>query len=80
MRGYGVFEVSFAVELQMEKNAKTIGMDPFEFRFKNAYRNNQISASGKLIDDAYIIETMKEAAALAGIKLPAHLLSMSSQG
>jgi CO/xanthine dehydrogenase Mo-binding subunit len=55
-------------------------MDPFEFRFKNAYRNNQISASGKLIDDAYIIETMKEAAALAGIKLPAHLLSMSSQG
>jgi CO/xanthine dehydrogenase Mo-binding subunit len=80
MRGYGVFEVSFAVELQMEKNAKTIGMNPFEFRFKNAYRNNQISASGKLIDDAYIIETMKEAAALAGIKLPAHLLSMSSQG
>jgi CO/xanthine dehydrogenase Mo-binding subunit len=80
MRGYGVFEVSYAVELQMERDARTVGMDSLEFRFKNAYRNGQVSASGKVIEDAYIIETMREAAALASYPLPPHLLSMSSWG
>jgi CO/xanthine dehydrogenase Mo-binding subunit len=80
MRGYGVFEVSYAVELQMERDARTVGMDSLEFRFKNAYRNGQVSASGKVIEDAYIIETMREAAALASYPLPSHLLSMSSWG
>jgi CO/xanthine dehydrogenase Mo-binding subunit len=80
MRGYGVFEVSYAVELQMERDARKIGLDSLEFRFRNAYRNGQVSASGKMIDDAYAIETMREAAALASYPLSAHLLRMSSSG
>lgn len=78
MRGYGVFEVSYAVELHMERIARTIGMDPWEFRFKNAYRRGQVSATGKIVEDAALIEVMREAAALAGIRLPQHLLEMSS--
>lgn len=78
MRGYGVFEVSFAVELQMERDARSLGINSWEFRMKNAYRNGQVSATGKLIDDAYIIEVMKEAAKLSGVALPEHLLSLTS--
>ncbi|MEM3081911.1 MAG: molybdopterin cofactor-binding domain-containing protein, partial [Nitrososphaerota archaeon] len=80
MRGYGVFEVSYAVELQMERDARTLGVDSWEFRFKNAYRNGQVTATGRPIDDAYLVEVMKEAASLAGVKLPPHLLQMSSWG
>ncbi|MEM0445414.1 MAG: xanthine dehydrogenase family protein molybdopterin-binding subunit [Nitrososphaerota archaeon] len=80
MRGYGVFEVSYAVELQMERDARTLGLDSWEFRFKNAYRNGQVTATGRPIDDAYLVEVMKEAASLAGVKLPPHLLQMSSWG
>lgn len=80
MRGYGVFEVSYAVELQMERDARKLGIDSWEFRFKNAYRNGQVTATGRLIDDAYLIEVMKEAAALSGVSLPHHLLQMSSWG
>lgn len=80
MRGYGVFETSFAVELQMERDAKKLGIDSWEFRFKNAYRNGQVTATGRQIDDAYLIEVMKEAAALSGVTLPNHMLQMSSWG
>ncbi|BAJ50501.1 molybdenum hydroxylase family protein, large subunit [Candidatus Caldarchaeum subterraneum] len=78
MRGYGVFEVSYAVELHMERAARKLGIDSWEFRFINAYRNNQVTATGRPVDDAYLIEVMKEAAALAGVKLPPHLLQLSS--
>jgi len=79
MRGYGVFEVSFAVELQMERDARTLGIDSWEFRFKNAYRNGQLTATGKTVDDAYLIEVMKAAAELSQVKLPHHLTEMSSR-
>jgi CO/xanthine dehydrogenase Mo-binding subunit len=62
----------------MERAARKLGIDSWEFRFINAYRNNQVTATGRPVDDAYLIEVMKEAAALAGVKLPPHLLQLSS--
>jgi CO/xanthine dehydrogenase Mo-binding subunit/aerobic-type carbon monoxide dehydrogenase small subunit (CoxS/CutS family) len=36
MRGFGVNQVSFALEQHMDAAARQLGIDPFEFRLKNA--------------------------------------------
>jgi CO/xanthine dehydrogenase Mo-binding subunit len=78
LRGFGVTPASFAIEVQMDKIARTIGMDPWEIRFLNAYRNGQIKAIRKAVQDATLIETMQAAAKLVGHPLPERLLAMSS--
>lgn len=40
MRGYGVPQVIFAIESQMEKAAKEMGIDPIEIRMKNLVGEN----------------------------------------
>ncbi len=44
MRGFGVTIGDFALEVQMDKLARLIGMDPLEFRFINAYRDGDMKA------------------------------------
>ncbi|HLI88799.1 MAG TPA: molybdopterin cofactor-binding domain-containing protein [Ktedonobacteraceae bacterium] len=78
MRGFGVTEASFAVEVQMEKIARTIGIDSWEIRMVNAYRNGQMRAIRKVVEDATLVETIKAAADLVGYELPAHLRAMHS--
>lgn len=70
LRGFGVTPASFAIEVQMDKIARTLGMDPWEIRFKNAYRNGQIKAVRKEVEDATLIETMQAAAKMVGQELP----------
>jgi putative selenate reductase molybdopterin-binding subunit len=41
-RGYGVPQGYWAVERHMEKVARTLGMDPLEFRLKNALRAGEL--------------------------------------
>jgi CO/xanthine dehydrogenase Mo-binding subunit len=78
MRGFGVTPASFALEVQMDKIAETVGMDPWEIRFLNAYRNGDMRPYRKVVQDATLIETMQAAAGLVGHELPEHLLDMSS--
>lgn len=78
MRGFGVTMASFAVEVQMDRIAETVGMDPWEIRFINAYRNGDMKPHRKLVEDATLIETMQAAARLAGHELPGRLLAMNS--
>ena len=78
MRGFGVTPASFATEVQMDKIAETIGMDPWEIRFINAYRNGDIKPHQKIVEDATLVETMQAAAELVGHKLPDRLLAMHS--
>lgn len=78
MRGFGVTPASFALEVQMDKIAETVGMDPWEIRFINAYRNGDMKPHRKVVEDATLIETMQAAAKLAGHQLPDHLLAMNS--
>jgi CO/xanthine dehydrogenase Mo-binding subunit len=78
MRGFGVTEASFAIEVQMEKIARTIGMDPWEIRMINAYRNGTLKPVRKVMEDATLIETLKAAAKLVGHELPPHLEAMHS--
>jgi CO/xanthine dehydrogenase Mo-binding subunit len=62
----------------MDKIAETVGMDPWEIRFLNAYRNGDMKPYRKVAQDATLIETMQAAAKMVGHELPEHLLAMSS--
>ncbi len=78
MRGFGVTPASFALEVQMDKIAETIGMDPWAIRFVNAYRNGDIKPHRKEVEDATLIETMQAAAELVGHPLPEEYKAMHS--
>jgi CO/xanthine dehydrogenase Mo-binding subunit len=78
MRGFGVTPASFALEVQMDKIAHTIGMDPWRLRFVNAYRNGDVKPHRKVTEDATLIETMQAAAELVGQPLDADLKAMHS--
>lgn len=47
MRGFGVPQVAFACERQMDILASKLGMDPMELRLKNAIRPGDIMPSGQ---------------------------------
>jgi CO/xanthine dehydrogenase Mo-binding subunit len=78
MRGFGVTMASFALEVQMDKIAERVGLDPWAIRFINAYRNGDMKPHRKLAEDATLIETMQAAARLVGHALPAEYLAMTS--
>jgi CO/xanthine dehydrogenase Mo-binding subunit len=65
MRGFGVTIADFALEVQMDKLARLVGMDPMEFRILNAYRDGDMKAHGKLTEGAALVETIQAAAKLA---------------
>lgn len=77
-RGFGVTMASFALELQMDKIAETVGLDPWEIRLLNAYRNGDVKPHRKEVEDATLIETIQAAAKLVGHELPDHLKAMNS--
>ena len=78
MRGFGVTPASFAIEVQMDKVAEAIGMDPWAIRFINAYRNGDMKAHQKEVEDATLIEVMQAAAQMVGQELPEEYQRMSS--
>ncbi|UCD41725.1 MAG: molybdopterin-dependent oxidoreductase, partial [Chloroflexota bacterium] len=78
MRGFGVTPASFALEMQMDKIARELGMDPWEIRFTNAYRNGDMKPHQKVVEDATLIEVMQAAADLVGHNLPDEFKDMSS--
>jgi CO/xanthine dehydrogenase Mo-binding subunit len=78
MRGFGVMAGSFALEVQMDKIAETIGMDPWELRLINAYREGDMKAHRKEVEDAGMVESILAAAEMAGKQLPENFRNMSS--
>ena len=78
MRGFGVTMGSFAVEVQMDKIAELVGLDPWTIRFRNAIRTGDIKPHRKPAADVALVETMQAAAALVGHELPAELRAMTS--
>lgn len=78
MRGFGVYQGSFSSEVQMDRIAEKLGMDPWEIRFINANRNGDLHATQCVLHNVSLIECMKTVAREAGIELPAHLMAMSS--
>jgi CO/xanthine dehydrogenase Mo-binding subunit len=80
MRGFGIINGTSAEQIQMDRIAETIGMDPWEIRFINAWRDGDPGATRFTVQAAGLIEAMKRAAELAGVELPARLMAMSSRG
>jgi CO/xanthine dehydrogenase Mo-binding subunit len=78
MRGYLMANFSAAIETQMNRIAERIGMDPWELRFINAWRDGDISPSQWEVVSAGLIEVMKKTAEIGGIELPDHLKNMNS--
>jgi CO/xanthine dehydrogenase Mo-binding subunit len=78
MRGFGITMASFALEVQMDKIAERVGVDPWTLHFINAYHNGDMKPHRKLAEDATLIETMQAAAVLVGHDLPDEFKAMTS--
>jgi len=78
MRGFGVTMVDFALESQMDRIARALGMDPLVFRLKNAYRDGDMKAHRKRVEGAALVEVIQRAAELVGHELPEACRKMSS--
>ncbi len=78
MRGFGVTEASFSLEMQMDRIARELEIDPWELRLRHAYRNGDERPYGKTTADATLVETMHRAAEMAGVELSADLRAMTS--
>ncbi|MHB0870609.1 MAG: xanthine dehydrogenase family protein molybdopterin-binding subunit [Chloroflexota bacterium] len=78
MRGFGVTPSTYATELQMNKMAEAIGMDPWEIRFVNAFRTGEQTPTRRALDSVALVEVMQALARRAEVELPARLMAMSS--
>ncbi|MCF6233853.1 MAG: molybdopterin-dependent oxidoreductase [Rhodobacteraceae bacterium] len=78
MRGFGVTAVDFAIERQMDKGARALGMDPFEFRLINAYRDGDMKAHRRLAGNCALIESIQAAAERVDYPLGAEFRAMTS--
>jgi carbon-monoxide dehydrogenase large subunit len=58
MRGYGVNEVTFAIESNMDIAAEQLGMDPVELRRKNLLREGEAMANGEIIHSNAVAECL----------------------
>jgi CO/xanthine dehydrogenase Mo-binding subunit len=78
MRGFGVTIADFALEVQMDKLAELVGMDPMEFRILNAYRDGDSKAHGDVADGTALIETIQAASKFANWPIGASAMAASS--
>lgn len=62
MRGFGITAVDFALEVQMDKLAHAVNMDPLEFRILNAYRDGDMKAHRRVAKNTALIECIQVAA------------------
>lgn len=63
-RGFGVPEISWAYESQMNLLAKELNMDPVELRLMNAHDDGDTSATGEKLFSVGLKDCIKEAARL----------------
>jgi CO/xanthine dehydrogenase Mo-binding subunit/aerobic-type carbon monoxide dehydrogenase small subunit (CoxS/CutS family) len=73
MRGFGINQVTFAMEAQMDELASTLGMDPIELRRINAMRPGSTTSTGQVLGPSVgLVETLgkvkKDLAALPPIE------------
>ena len=64
-RAPGSPQVFFAMESMMDAIARQLGMDPLEVRLKNAYKDGDLSATGQVLHDLSIRQTLERAAEAA---------------
>jgi len=52
MRGFGAVQACFAYESQMDECARRVGLDPVEFRIRNAMSEGSVVPTGQIVDSA----------------------------
>ena len=52
MRGFGAVQACFAYESQMDELARRLGMDPAQFRIRNAMSQGSVMPTGQVVDSA----------------------------
>ena len=66
MRGPGEAQGSFAIESHMDEIARSLGMDPLEFRMKNVLREGQRTPMNEVFADVRAEETLRAAVERSG--------------
>jgi hypothetical protein len=79
MRGFGITAIDFAFEVQMDKLAHLIGMNPMEFRILNAYRDGDMKAHRREAHNTALIECVQVAAEKAKWPIRDEFRRMSSR-
>lgn len=65
-RGFGSPQMTFAIESQMDSIAEKLGMDPIEFRLKNANRPGETTTGGWKITSCGFSECIEKAVKASG--------------
>src|SRR3954452_24189955 len=76
MRGFGVTSVSFAAEIQMNRIAESLGLDPLQMRLKNANRIGDTTANRVVMHDPSTVVVTLAAAERVGYELSADARGM----
>ncbi len=61
MRGYGIPQICFAYESQMDLLAQELGMDPLELRLKNAMKTGSTMPTGQKLNSCNYIKALTRA-------------------
>ncbi|MFE9093342.1 xanthine dehydrogenase family protein molybdopterin-binding subunit [Streptomyces sp. NPDC007264] len=65
MRGFGAVQACFAYEAQMDKLAGRLGLDPVEFRQRNAMEQGTVMPTGQVVDSpAPVAELLRRVKAM----------------
>ena len=62
LRGFGISQLVWAYERQGDIIARTLGIDPLEFRRRNALRNGRSHATGTIVDGMEVEAVLDELA------------------
>jgi len=61
-RGFGIPQVTWAIESHLDVMAEGLGIDPLELRLKNAVEEGSISATGQALYSVGLKDTLRQAA------------------
>jgi CO/xanthine dehydrogenase Mo-binding subunit len=79
MRGFGVTSVSYAAEIQMNRIAEALGLDPLEVRLKNANRIGDLTANRVRLSDPSTVPVVLAAADRIGYDLSPEYRQMTNE-
>ncbi len=65
-RGFGIPQVCWAHEVHMDELAEQVGLDPFEFRMKNAFVDGDVTWTGEKLESVSVKECMEAAGKAIG--------------
>jgi xanthine dehydrogenase D subunit len=78
MRGFGAVQACFAYESQMDECARRAGLDPVEFRIRNAMSEGSVMPTGQIVDSAApVAEILRR---VRDAPLPARLVTGGQAG